>query len=328
MSAALVSFSAVAVSVRELAGHFGVFEMLALRNAAGIVVLLALALLRPALRVSLTPRRIKLHLLRNGVHFLGNAAWVYGVTLLPLATVFAIEFTTPVWVAILAMLLLGERPTVPRLVAIMLGFLGVLVVVRPNPSSFDPAALIVLGSAIGFALTSIATKKLTRTEATFAILFWMNVMQFPMNYVGSNPWFFLRLADAPPLAVSGICLSSLAAHFCLTNAFRHGDATMVISLDFLRIPLIALVGFWLYGEPLDPFVFVGAALIVSGIVWNLRAEGEVGKLVAVERSNMTDPHLSAAGGRPDADVRRSQIVATAPCSLAAPDQKPQGSSET
>jgi drug/metabolite transporter (DMT)-like permease len=277
MGGALVSFSAVAVSVRELAGHFSVFEMLALRNAAGLAILLALALLRPASSVSLAPRRMGLHLFRNGAHFLGQAAWTFGVTLLPLATVFAIEFTTPVWVALLAVVLLGERMSAPRLAAIVLGFLGVLVVVRPNPSSLDPAALIVLGSALAFALTSVATKELTRTETTFTILFWMNAMQFPLNMIGSDPWFLLRLADAPPLAVAGIALSGLAAHFCLTNAYHHGDATVVVPLDFLRIPLIALVGFWLYGEPLDPWVFAGAALIVGGIVWNLRAEAGNGK---------------------------------------------------
>jgi drug/metabolite transporter (DMT)-like permease len=272
MSGALVSFSATAVAVRALARSFSVFEMLSLRNAAGVAILLAFALAKPALRASLRPHRIGLHAVRNLVHFGGTYAWTLGVTLLPLATVFALEFTTPVWVAGLAVLMLGERLTASRLVAIVLGFAGVIVILRPGLEALQPAALVVLGSALGFALTAIATKTLTRTVPTFAILFWMNVMQLPLNLAGSDPAFWTRIDAAQALPIAGIAVCGLFSHFCLTNAYRHGDATMVVPLDFLRIPLIAIVGWQLYGESLDPFVFLGSVFIIVGILWNLRAE--------------------------------------------------------
>jgi drug/metabolite transporter (DMT)-like permease len=100
----------------------------------------------------------------------------------------------------------------------------------------------------------------------------MNVMQLPIALAGSDPSFVTRLVPAQLPALLGVAASGLVSHWALTNAFRSGDATIVVPLDFVRIPLIALVGRLVYGEALDPFVFVGAALIVSGIVWNLHAE--------------------------------------------------------
>jgi drug/metabolite transporter (DMT)-like permease len=272
MSGALLSFSTTAVSVRALAPVLSVFEMLSLRNAAGVVILLGAALVRPDLRRELVPRRTSLHLLRNAVHFAATYAWTLGVTLLPLANVFALEFTTPAWVGLLAVLILGERMSASRFVAIGLGFVGVLVILRPGVGAFDPASFIVLGSALGFALTAIATKKLTRTESTFAILFFMNLMQLPLNLAGVEAAFWTKLDASHVLPIAGLCLGGLLSHLCLTNAYRHGDATMVVPLDFLRIPLIAVVGWQLYGEPLDPFVLLGSLCIIGGIAWNLRAE--------------------------------------------------------
>jgi len=272
MSGALVSFSATAVAVHWLAPSFSVFEMLAIRNAGGVAILLALALAKPQLRPALRPRRMLMHLARNAVHFAGTYGWTLGVTLLPLATVFAFEFTAPIWVALLAVPLLRERPTFGRAIAVFLGFVGVLVILRPGLASIHPASLIVLGAAFAFALTAILTKTLTRTESTFSILFWMNATQLVANLLGSDRALWSRIDGAHAVPLATLCVVGLVSHFCLTNAYRAGDATMVVPLDFLRIPLIAVVGWQLYGEALDPLVFVGSALIIAGILFNLRTE--------------------------------------------------------
>ena len=272
MAGVLLSFSAMAVSIRALARTFSVFEILAIRNAAGLLILLALVAIRPALRASLVPRRMAMHAVRNTVHFAAQYAWALSITLLPLATVFALEFTNPAWLALLATWLLRERMTTSRAGAVVLGFIGVAVILRPGLATFQPAALLILGAAFGFAVSSIATKKLITTETTFAILFWMNAMQLPMNLIGSSPSFVAKLDPAQILPLLGVAVAGVSSHFCLTNAFRYGDATIVVPLDFLRIPLIALIGWSLYREPLDAFVFIGAAIIITGIVWNLRAE--------------------------------------------------------
>jgi len=272
MCGALLSFSAMAVSVRELAHSLSVFEILAIRNIAGLSVLLGLVAMRPELRILLAPRHMGLHALRNVVHFASQYAWAVSLTLLPLATVFSLEFTSPAWVALLATLLLGERMSWARAAAVALGFLGVLVILRPGFESVRPAALLILAAAFGFAVAMTVTKKLTRVSSTFAILFWMNAIQLPLNLIGSSPAFLGKIGPHNLLPVSALAISGLSSHYCLTNAFRSGDATIVVPLDFMRIPLIALVGWSLYGEPLDGFVFAGAGLIIAGVLLNLRAE--------------------------------------------------------
>jgi len=272
MSGALLAFSMMAVSIRELAGVLNVFEILAIRSGSGVIILLLLATFRPPLRTLLFTRRIGLHALRNITNFSAQVAWAMGIVLLPFATVFALEFTTPLWVAVFAVIILGERLTSGRLASVVLGFLGVLVIVRPGMETFQPAALLVLGSAVGFAITSIFTKKLIVTDSTFTILFWMNLMQLPLNLTGSDLGFLARLDHTHALPVLGIIISGISSHYCLTNAFRSGDAILVMPLDFLRIPLIAMIGWFFYGELLDLTVVLGASLIIAGIVWNLVAE--------------------------------------------------------
>ncbi len=272
MTGALLSFSAMAVSIRELWRTLAIFEILAVRNAAGIVILLTIGLARPALLRTVSTRHFWLHLIRNSVHYVSQYLWATGLTLLPLATVFALEFTMPAWTTLLAVFFLGERMTPSRIGAVILGFIGVLVIIRPGLESFRPAAFLVLLAAFGYAITLTTTKRLTATDTTFGIVVWMNIMQLPMNLAGSDPFFVLKIgtADLVPLIALGV--AGLSSHYCLSNAFRAGDASLVVPLDFLRIPLIALVGWSLYGESLDIYVFAGAGLIISGVLWNLRAE--------------------------------------------------------
>jgi drug/metabolite transporter (DMT)-like permease len=269
MSGVLLSFTVMALSIRALNKTLGVFEILSIRTGTGLVVLSVLALARPQLRLQLTMRQIWLQVTRNVLSFFGGAAWALGITLLPFATVFALEFTTPAWVALFAVLILGERVTASRIGVVVLGLAGILLITRPGLEGFQPAALWVLAAAVAFGGSAITTKKLTASQTTFALLFWMNAMQLPMNLLGSDP-LFVRKLDATQLwPVIGMAVSGLTAHLCLINAFRHGDATVVYPLDFFRLPLIALIGWAFYAEPLDPMVFAGAALIIAGVLWNL-----------------------------------------------------------
>jgi drug/metabolite transporter (DMT)-like permease len=202
------------------------------------------------------------------------------VTLLPFATVFALEFTTPAWVALLAAIVLGERMTKSRLGSVILGFFGVLVIVRPGLASFQPMALLVLFAAFAFAISLIATKQLTNRVGTLNIIFWMNLLQLPMAlaypaYLAATDGpalFVFRLGTDLLIPTLALGVVGLTSHYCLTQAFRSGDATVVVPLDFLRIPLIALVGWVFYGETIDVFVFAGAGLIICGVLWNLLAE--------------------------------------------------------
>jgi drug/metabolite transporter (DMT)-like permease len=273
MVGALLSFSTMAVSIRELArGGLTIFEILAIRSGGALLILLLLLLLRPELRRYTLPRRMKLNLLRNCVHYASQYTWATSLTMLPLALVFALEFTMPAWTVLLAVWLLRERMSASRIGVVVLGLIGVLVILRPGIASFNPAAFLVLAAAFGYSITMITTKKLTMTETTFGIVFWMMVIQFPLSLLGSDPRVFLHLQSQHLWPVIGVAAAGLTSHYCLSNAFRAGDATLVVPLDFMRIPLIAVVGWALYGESLDIFVLLGALIIVIGVLWNLRAE--------------------------------------------------------
>lgn len=272
MTGALLSFSVMAVSVRGLAGSLSIFEILTIRSSLALVILLLLAGIRPDLRAGFAPSQLGLHFTRSAVHFGGQFSWALSLTLLPLAVVFSLEFMLPVFVVILAVIFLGERITLGRIIVIVFGFIGALVILRPGLQTFQPASLLVLLAAFLYAVFNVLTKKMTSNTSTFAIVFWMNLMQLPMGLAGSDPLFPLRLGMAQVPSVLGIGIAGLAAHYCMASAFRWGDASLVTPLDFLRIPLIALVGWRFFGEALDIWVFVGSLIILAGILWNLRAE--------------------------------------------------------
>ncbi len=273
MVGALLSFSVMAVSIRELAsGGLSIFEILAIRSGVALLVLVVLLIVRPELRAYTRPQRMPLNFLRNGVHYASQFCWALSLTMLPLAMVFSLEFTMPAWTALLAVWLLHEKMTPSRLGVVVLGLVGVLVILRPGIASFNPAAFLVLAAAFGYAITMITTKKLTATETTFGIIFWMAVIQLPLSLIGSDPLVFFHLETRHILPAIGVGIAGLTSHYCLSNAFRAGDATLVVPLDFMRIPLIAVVGWAFYGEQLDIFVLLGALIIVAGVLWNLRSE--------------------------------------------------------
>jgi drug/metabolite transporter (DMT)-like permease len=273
MVGALLSFSVMAISIRELSrAGLSIFEILAIRSGVALLVLLTLLAARKDLRVHALPRRMGLNIFRNTVHYASQFSWALSLTMLPLATVFALEFTMPAWTALLAVWFLHERMTSSRLGVVIFGLIGVLIILRPGIAGFNPAVILVLLAAFGYAITMITTKQLTKTETTFGIVFWMAVIQFPLSLIGSNPNVFLQFEPRHILPALGVGMAGLSSHYCLSNAFRSGDATLVVPLDFMRIPLIAIVGWAFYGERLDIFVLLGALIIVSGVLWNLRSE--------------------------------------------------------
>jgi drug/metabolite transporter (DMT)-like permease len=269
MGGALLSFSLMAVAVRELLRAFGTFEILFLRSVVSLAVMLVLL---PRFGAgALRTRFFGLHVVRNLFHFSGQYAWVYAIGLLPLATVFAIEFTMPVWVALLAFFVLGERLNQGRVVMLILGLAGIAIILRPGVGAFHPAALVMVLGSVFYAGNIIMTKRLSATDAPLSVLFWMSVVQIPPTLAAALPqWVTPRLADLPwILAIGG---GSYAAHYSLTRAMKLGDATLVMPIDFLRLPLIAVIGALAYAEPLEAAVFVGAAVIFAGTYYSLARE--------------------------------------------------------
>ena len=272
MLGAVASFSLMAVAGREVSFELDTFEIMMYRSVLGfgIVVTLGAAFRRLD---EINTAQMGLHITRNIFHFAGQNLWFFAISLIPLAQVFALEFTTPLWVLLLSPLMLGEKLTRLRCIAGLVGFAGILVVARPSPETLNIGTLSAAAAAIGFAGTIIFTKILTRRQSLVCILFWMTALQslFGLGFAGFDGDIALPSSGALPwLAIIALC--GLSAHFCITSALSIAPATLVSPVDFLRLPVIAFAGYLLYGEPVDMYVFVGAVMIFGANYLNLWSE--------------------------------------------------------
>ena len=283
----IAAFTAMAVAGRAVKGVHDTFEIMTWRSLIGFGIVLAVALARGRLGEVRTDR-LPSHVLRNVVHFTGQNLWFYALTMIPLAQVFALEFTTPLWVIVLAALFLGERLTGAKAVAGALGFVGVLFVARPDFAAIDPGVVAALLSAVFFATTSVLTKALTGVESIVSILFWLTLMQLGLGLVAAGWDGEMALPTAatlPWLALIGVC--GLCAHYCLTTALSLAPAGIVAPMDFARLPFITLIGWVWYAEAVSPWLVVGAALIATGILINLRAGNRAALQQAQDHKTVT-----------------------------------------
>jgi drug/metabolite transporter (DMT)-like permease len=264
----LTAMLVMAVAGREATRTLHVFQIMEMRSVLGF------ALLWPLLHGSgglaaMRTGRIGGHIARNTVHYAAQFGWFLALTLIPIAQVVAIEFTMPIWTALLAVAFLGERLGVARIVAVALGLVGVAVIVRPGLEHVDPGQLIALAAAVGFAISIILVKSLTATESVVSIIFWMLVVQSVIGIVPAALVWRTPTAQVWPW-IGVIALCGTYSHYCMTQALRHADAMMIVPMDFLRVPLTAVAGWLVYNERLDVFTVVGAGLILVANLLNLR----------------------------------------------------------
>jgi drug/metabolite transporter (DMT)-like permease len=272
MVGAIFSFSSMAVAGRELSGALDTFEIMLYRSVFGVIIVLGVGAVAGTLG-QINTRDMGTHGLRNLAHFTGQNLWFYAVTAIPLAQVFALEFTTPLWVIVLSPLLLGERLTKARVIAALMGFCGILIVARPDPGALNAGMIAAASCAIFFALTFVFTKRLTRSQSITCILFYLTVMQLGFGLVAAGYDGDIALPDTRGLPfVLIVGAAGLLAHFCIANALSVAPATLVVPMDFVRLPAIAVIGMLLYQEPLDVWVFVGAIIIFSGNYLNILSE--------------------------------------------------------
>lgn len=273
MLGSVTGFSALAVAGREIGPALEPAEMMLYRSAIGVMLVGGYALATGRAR-RIGTARLPLHGLRNLIHFSGQNLWLYALAMIPLAQLFAVEFSSPLMVALAAPFFLGERLNRARLVSALLGFGGVLIVAQPfSASGPSLGILLALAAAVCFAATSIVTKRMTRSVPVIEILFWLALMQTGLalgvaGRDGAIAW--PSAAIAPWVGVMGV--AGIAAHVGLTKALSLAPATVVIPVDFLRLPIIAIVGMHDYGEPLDPLVLIGGAVILAANWLNLSAD--------------------------------------------------------
>jgi drug/metabolite transporter (DMT)-like permease len=273
----MISFTLMAISGRSLADKLDTFEIMTYRSFIGIAIVLLFAY-RAGTLGEVRTRYLKLHIIRNIFHFSGQNLWFFAILYVPLSQMFVFEFSTPLWVAVCAPLVLGERLTLSRFMAAAIGFFGILVVARPDFSDVNPAIIAAAFCAVGFAGATLATKILTRTETITAILFWLTVLQAVFGVICAG---YDGVMDVPRgsewlwVVIIGIC--GLCAHFCITTALQLAPATIVTPFEFLRLPLITFVGVVLYGEQLEWLVFLGAFIVLLANIMNIRAETRASK---------------------------------------------------
>ncbi|MDG1737860.1 MAG: DMT family transporter [Paracoccaceae bacterium] len=269
MSGAIVSFTLMAVAGRAVSLDLDTFEIMMYRSIIGFLIVVAI--LGSLGKISqIRANRLGIHFLRNSGHFIGQNLWFFAITVAPLAQVFALEFTSPIWAIFLAAIILGERLTLIKVTVAVFGFIGVLIVSRPFGGSLDIGLLAAGVSAIGFAGSAVFTRLLTRTETIASILFFLTLMQFVFGLVCAGVDGDITaptIANAPWLALIAVC--GLMAHFCLTTALSLAPAAIVMPIDFIRLPVIAVVGMLFYAEVLDWYVFLGAAIIFGANYFNI-----------------------------------------------------------
>ena len=267
MLGAILSFTAMQISGRELSGDHDVVTIMLYRGLVGVIFMLPVAVAFGGLQ-NITTRRPIGHLVRNFVHFLGQFGWFYGIAYLTLADVTALNSTMPIFGVLLAVVFLGERLTAARLVVILFGFLGALIVVRPGVIPFEIAAGITLLSAFCYALSIVMVKALTTTEPPLRIVFYMMVTQCGFALALSS-WDIAipTFAELPWIVVVGI--SGLTAHYCMARSVGIADASVVMPISFISLPVMATIGFVIYGEDLEPYTIGGGTIILAATYLNI-----------------------------------------------------------
>ncbi|HSH99704.1 MAG TPA: DMT family transporter [Reyranella sp.] len=269
MAGWLACMAVMVIAGRETTRALSVFQVMELRSLIGFVMLWPLIHRAGGVRAMRTAHP-GWQLVRNVAHYAAQCCWLAALTLIPIAQVVSIEFTMPIWIAILAVSFLGEHMGLWKNVAVGLGLVGVVVIVRPFGGEVGTGQLIALAASVGFAVSVIVVKALTRTDRVIVILFWMVAIQ---SVLGLVPALLVWRWPTPEvwgwLVVVAFC--GTYSHYCMTRALLHADATVVVPMDFLRVPLAALVGWWVYGERVDLLTAVGAGLILVGNLLNLKA---------------------------------------------------------
>lgn len=282
MALAMVLFGVMAVCIRLASQQLHAFEIAFFRNLFGFLVLLPILFRHgPSL---LRTNKLGFYVVRCLVGMVSMLAGFWAIVNLPLAQAIALSYSTPLFVTIGAVIVLGEIVRARRWSAVIVGFLGVLVIVRPGSDAFTSASLVALLAAVASASVAISIKFLSRTEHPDAIVIWTTLLWIPMSLVPALTvwempvgitWLWIVLAG----------LLGSTAHMCWTRALRLGDASMLTPISFLQIIVVAIAGWLLFGEVLDRWTVLGAAIIFASNVYIARREARLA------RQAVTDPEI-------------------------------------
>lgn len=267
----MFSITIMAICIRELSYKYSSFEIQNFRNIFSIIIIGLIFIIKK--NINLKSYQLKNNFVRNIFHFIGQSAWTWGLTVLPLATVFSLEFTMPIWAAIISILIFKEKINLNKIFFLIIGLVGTWIILVPDTKYIELNNIIVLFSAIAYAIAHNFTKELTKTDSILSILFFMSIIQLPLSILGSTiigDIQFNILKEIPLILL--LTISSLLAHYSLSSALKHSDATIILPIDYIRLPIIIIVGWYYYDEIITNNVILGSILIIFGAIIFLRKD--------------------------------------------------------
>ena len=260
MLLAVFSFCVLAISVKEIDSRIHSFQIIFFRSLIGLLIL---TMLFPRRIFSIKPITLKKHFLRNIFHLIGQYGWIVGIIYLSIAEVTAIEFTVPIWVILFASFLLREKLTLIKIIVVVLGLIGVLFILKPGIEILTFNSVIVLISAMSYGITHILTKKIVSSGTAFEVVYIMCLIQMPISFAFALPtWETPSLIDYWWFSV--LAISAISAHFSLAKAYQNGKVSDLIIIDYLRLPILTLVGILFYNELFSFSLIIGGLLIIGG----------------------------------------------------------------
>jgi S-adenosylmethionine uptake transporter len=269
------------VLVRLAAQRMHPFEVTFFRCLFGLFVMLPVIIQAgPSL---LATGKIGFYTLRAVAGLIWMLSWFYGITYVPLATATAVNFTAPLFATMAAALILHEQVGLRRWMAVVIGFIGVLVIMRPSRESLDPMLLVILLSAASWAMNNITVKYLVRTEPPGTVVALFSVYLAPLSLVPAL--FVWQWPDLPTLvALAGLGVLGTLAHLSVARAYLTADASACAPYEFARLPYAALIGYLLFGEVSDGWTWVGAAIIAGAVIYVAHREAQqarIGRTIAL-----------------------------------------------
>jgi drug/metabolite transporter (DMT)-like permease len=253
------AFSAMNTGIRYVSDELHATTIMMLRNA--LTLLLLLPWVMRAGLASLKTSRLKAHALRGLVGGTGMLGWTYALTVMPLTHATALSFTAPLFVTLFAILFLGEKGGWARWLALIAGFLGTLVILQPSASGFDLNTLIVLGTTMIWAATTLMIKSLSATEPPLRMLVYMNLFMLLL----ATPFGLHR--SMPSAETWGVLLlvaaCSMLMHFAMVRAYALAPVVTLMPLDFTRLISTALFAWLIFDETTRSPTWLGAAIIIT-----------------------------------------------------------------
>lgn len=261
MFASSMCYALTFVTVKQLGQTFSVYQLVLIRTFLGSAVMLPWVM-RSGIGV-LRTRRWPLYLARGVAVYTGNLFWFYALTHITLADATTLSFTAPLFAAVILAFWLKEKLDGWRLAALFLGIGGALVIIRPGFAVIHLATIGMIYTAVTYGAAMAATRALTLTENSNAVVFYMFALNVPLALVpGVAHWTNPTWADAPWIAAFG--LLSLYSQSLMTRSFALAEAAVVMPTFYLQLPLVALLGFVLFDQIPEIWLVPGALMIVGG----------------------------------------------------------------